>query len=373
MTRDQKLIALFASLALICCAAVGTQLASQGPPPVPVISEELAVGSDGRVSVQFVGETMLGGAFPALATQRGPSYDWPFDALRSSFSSSTYVVAAAGAAFTDSAPPVAPASAVFDVAQPPTAHAMARAGIDALMLATDSVSKSGPRGLADTMHHAEAAGMSTIGAGADLARAEQPLLLRTDIGTIGLVGLGEGMTTRADLGIPGTMAMTREAVVRGADLAHAAGADWIVGLVHWGKSYTPFQSRQRYLAQAFARAGYDLVVGTGSHFAEPIEIIDGMPVAYSTGNFVYGTNGRFKQFGVPGYGLSVGLDLDPHGGPLLTVRCLLTDNKVVAFQPRPCTAAETAAFLPTLNPELRVDGDRAVLRCNACFPRRGTQ
>ena len=54
-------------------------------------------------------------------------------------------------------------------------------------------------------------------------------------------------------------------VRRGAALARAAGADWVIAFVHWGENYQPVNAQQRAAAQEFAAAGYDMVVGSGPH------------------------------------------------------------------------------------------------------------
>jgi hypothetical protein len=50
----------------------------------------------------------------------------------------------------------------------------------------------------------------------------------------------------------------------------------------------------------------------------------------------------------------------------------VTDNLAVDFQSRPCDPAQTQAFLPTLHPQVRVEGDVGLLPCVGCFAdRRG--
>ncbi|GAA1244003.1 hypothetical protein GCM10009609_04190 [Pseudonocardia aurantiaca] len=368
MTRDQKLIGVFATLFVLTAGVVGAEVVREAPlPPVPTILRDVPTGPDGRLSIQLFGDTMLGGEFPLLIQQRQQGPDWPFDAVRSHLAGADYVIAAAEAPISDHVEPWDPSSASVFVSGPEAAAVMARAGVDALSLATDHAFDTGPVGLADTMRHADMAGVSTFGAGPDLPRAEQPLMLRTEFGTIGIVGMGESFGHRAGAISPGTMVLSPEAVQRGADLARAAGADWVVAVVHWGDSYQPVAPRQRYWAEVFATAGYDLVVGSGPHYVQPIEVIGSMPVLYSVGNFVYGTNGRYQQLGIPGFGLSAGFELSRDAPPRLAVRCVAADNRAVEFQPRPCNPAETLAFLPTLNAELEVQGGLAVLRCGTCF------
>lgn len=216
MTRDQRLIALFAAVAMITGGTLGASVIVAGPPPVPVVvSRDVPVGPDGRLSLRIFGDTMLGGEFPLLAAQRGQSYDWAFDALRPSLTEADYAVAVAEAPFTDLTEPWDSSRAIsFFTSTPPVAGALSRAGVDALMLATDHSFDTGPDGLADTMVHAEAAGIATIGGGPDLPRAEQPLLLRTELGTAAVVGFGESFGHRARNDTAGTMVMSPEAVQR---------------------------------------------------------------------------------------------------------------------------------------------------------------
>jgi poly-gamma-glutamate synthesis protein (capsule biosynthesis protein) len=57
---------------------------------------------------------------------------------------------------------------------------------------------------------------------------------------------------------------------------------------HWGVEYAPKHSiSQERLAQSWISAGADLVVGSHPHVTQDFEIIEGKPVIYSLGNFVF--------------------------------------------------------------------------------------
>ena len=185
--------------------------------------------------------------------------------------------------------------------------------------------------------------------------------------------MGERFGDRAAVDAGGTLVISPATVRRGAALARAAGADWVIAFVHWGENYQPVNAQQRAAAQEFAAAGFDMVVGSGPHTAQPIELIGSMPVVYSVGNFVFGTPGRWAANGVVGQGLVAEVALARDRAPRLSVRCLLTDNAVVGYQPRPCDAAQARAVLPTVAPELEMQGDTGVLPCPRCFPRRGPE
>ena len=75
------------------------------------------------------------------------------------------------------------------------------------------------------------------------------------------------------------------------DLAYAEeNADFTVVCPHWGTEYVhdPDDS-QKYWADIMIENGADLIIGTHPHVIEPVEIIDGVPVFWSLGNFVNST------------------------------------------------------------------------------------
>jgi hypothetical protein len=370
MTRDQRLITVFAALAVLAGSTAWAGTALEQPPPPPSVSRDVPTGEDGRVSIQFLGDTYLGDQIQTLSDQRGQGYDWAFEAVRSVLTAD-FIIANAESPISDRTEPWNPTKKFSHASRPAAADAMARAGIDAVTLANNHAYDTGPEGLADTMRHLEAAGIASVGAGLNLARAEQPLLLRTEYGTVGVISIGESFGHRVTEDQGGTLVLGRETVQRGAALARAAGADWVVAAVHWGGNYAEIDDNQRLYAPEFAQAGYDLVIGHGPHRTQPIGYIGSMPVIYSIGNFVFGTNGRYAQFGAPGFGLSVNLELSADKAPQISLSCILTDNLTINFQTRPCTPELSAAFLPTLNSQLVVEGERGILRCAGCFtPRR---
>ncbi|MGQ0574047.1 MAG: CapA family protein [Pseudonocardia sp.] len=367
--RDLRIAAVLGAVAALAVAAVGVSLAVVEPPPVPVVARDVAVGPDGTLTVAFVGDTMLGDEAQVQIDQRATGYDWPFDGVRESAASADFVMAVAETPISAHTVPWNPAKQYSYSSRPPVAEALARAGVDAVQLANNHAYDTGPIGLTDTIAHLDAAGIASIGAGPDLERAQQPLLLRTELGMVGIVAIGESFGHRAADDAGGTLVMSPETIERGAAAARAAGADWVVAFAHWGDNYAPVNPAQQAAAQLFAAAGYDMVVASGPHSTQPIELVGGMPVVYSLGNWVFGTPGRWATNGVQGLGLVAELRLGRDRPAELAVRCLVTDNDVVDFQPRFCDPAQAQAFLPTLSPLLRMDGDTGVLACTDCFVR----
>lgn len=65
----------------------------------------------------------------------------------------------------------------------------------------------------------------------------------------------------------------------------------LVVYVHWGLEHQEKpEAYQRTLAQKYIEAGADVVFGAHSHCLQGIEYIDGKPVFYSLGNFVFGSS-----------------------------------------------------------------------------------
>ena len=220
----------------------------------------------------------------------------------------------------------------------------------------------GPRGISATVDALAQAGIRAFGAGLD-GEAKAPLLIETPHGIVGVVAFGEdyGFGRSASSRRAGTLVPTPAAVTRGIALAREAGARWVIAFVHWGSNYAGIEEQQRGWAQRFAGAGYDLVIGQGPHLAQPVELVDGVPVFYSLGNFVFGTPGRYAP-GAPGISLLLTTVVGPDGIHSVDIRCLLTDNAEVAFQPRLCPSGQAGAVLRGLHPDVELKGDVARLR-----------
>ncbi len=90
--------------------------------------------------------------------------------------------------------------------------------------------------------------------------------------------------------------------------ARAEGADLVLLGLHWGSEYTPTPSdEQRRLAQVFAEAGADAILGGHPHVLQPAEVLvvengDGVrrqvPVIHSLGNFVSSQRTRPRDAGI---------------------------------------------------------------------------
>jgi poly-gamma-glutamate synthesis protein (capsule biosynthesis protein) len=68
----------------------------------------------------------------------------------------------------------------------------------------------------------------------------------------------------------------------------SARSDFQLVYVHWGTEYVSVHdTRQREAAERFVDAGADVVVGHHPHVVQDIELIAGVPVFYSLGNYIF--------------------------------------------------------------------------------------
>ena len=160
-------------------------------------------------------------------------------------------------------------------------------GADVALLANNHVGDQGGKAVKSTIRTLEAAGIRTVGAGADLAAASAPL--RLDLGglKLSLVNAAEHEFGTATRNAPGSAPLDVPVVM---ELIHAeknAGYRVLVAL-HGGHEHDPYPSpRMVKLFRMFADGGADAVFNCHTHCPEGTELHDGVPIIYSPGNFYF--------------------------------------------------------------------------------------
>jgi poly-gamma-glutamate synthesis protein (capsule biosynthesis protein) len=165
-----------------------------------------------------------------------------------------------------------------------------RAGVDVFTLANNHTLDYGLDAFADTLAAVHAAGIKTVGAGADLEQAQAPAVFTVHGRRIAFVGISAIIPApkwRAASGHPGVAYADDAEITRQVSRAKRL-ADIVIPFFHWGIEYrnTP-SAEQRRAARAAIRAGATMVVGTHTHVLQPVEVIDGHLVAWSLSNLVF--------------------------------------------------------------------------------------
>jgi len=163
------------------------------------------------------------------------------------------------------------------------------AGMDVLNLANNHSGDFGRAALRDTLAWVRRFGMTSVGAGRDLAAARRPRVVERLGLRIAFVGFSDINPAGFGAGPahPGTVLATPGGVARDTRRA-ARRADVVVATFHWGveRSSRP-SARQRALARAALAGGADAVVGAHPHVLQPIVRRGRRVIAYSLGNFVW--------------------------------------------------------------------------------------
>jgi poly-gamma-glutamate capsule biosynthesis protein CapA/YwtB (metallophosphatase superfamily) len=173
---------------------------------------------------------------------------------------------------------------------------MRAAGVEVVSQANNHAGDYGPTALVDGVANLRAAGLGTVGSGANLAEAIAPGIVDVGGWRIAVVGLttvsgypvGEpGGAWFASADRPGVAYASTDTIAESIGAATEL-ADIVIVTVHWGDggSFYPNHA-DRLRAEAMIAAGADVILGHHSHRLQPLEIVDGVPVFWSLGNFVW--------------------------------------------------------------------------------------
>ncbi len=161
--------------------------------------------------------------------------------------------------------------------------------VDVVSLANNHSGDFGVQAFGEMLGLLEEAGLPYFGGGHTLHQAHQPRIIERNGLRIALLGYNEMFPRRFEAGAtrPGIAWLDEEQVV--ADIATARQrADIVIPYLHWGQEDSDkAHARQRTMARRMIAAGADAVVGTHPHVRQDTEVIDGKPVIYSLGNFVF--------------------------------------------------------------------------------------
>jgi poly-gamma-glutamate synthesis protein (capsule biosynthesis protein) len=203
------------------------------------------------------------------------------------------------------------------VMAPPTgAAALARAGFDVVSFAGNHCLDWGNEAFFETLSHLEAAGVSVVGAGENLAAARRPVIRSLADGTRvawlayssilpqaywaearrpGCAPLrAHTLYEQVEHDQPGTPARIHTwphagdlAAMQEDIRAARRSADVVLVSMHWGIHFVRavIADYQREAARAAIAAGADAILGHHAHILKGIEVIDGRPVFYSLCNF----------------------------------------------------------------------------------------
>jgi poly-gamma-glutamate capsule biosynthesis protein CapA/YwtB (metallophosphatase superfamily) len=261
-------------------AASPSPVATATPSPSPVPQRRAIV-------IQATGDVSLDPSYIPAFRDRG--YGWAWSGLGGAFRDDDLTIVNLECPATSV---VAPLEKEFVFRCDPAAlPAMRRAGVEIANQANNHALDQGVDGLLDSLANLRAAGLTPVGAGVDEASAIAPAVVDVGGWKIAIVGLGQVLDPLwqvAGPDTPGTAAgHDVEEMLRGIRAADAV-ADLVVVVIHWGVELdTEPRSWQVEQAVRMVAAGADVIFGHHAHRLQPLETVEGRPVFYGLGNFVW--------------------------------------------------------------------------------------
>ena len=182
-------------------------------------------------------------------------------------------------------------------ADPADASLLMGFGVDIVSLANNHVYDYGETALNDTLDTLAGIDMPYVGAGRNIEEASRPAYFNINGKTIAIVSATqiEGYAnpetkeaTETSSGVFRCLDTTRLKAV----IAEArANSDYVIFFVHWGTELVvDIRDWQVSTARDAIEAGADLIIGAHPHILQGIDYIEGKPVFYSLGNYLFNSN-----------------------------------------------------------------------------------
>lgn len=258
---------------------------------IPLQAQDGAAAARGSVRLAFVGDILLDGSVGRTIAAHGVHYPWQDAAL--AFQRADLVVGNLEMAITTGGDEE---SKQFTFRGPPRVlDGLVEAGVDLVTLANNHSLDYGARGLLDTVRHLDEAGIAHVGAGADFADAHRPHVVELNGLRIGFLGFSRvypyahWVASRSRPGVASGYDYALEGVLRAVAETRPT-VDALILLVHWGSELADYpRDIDLAFVEALKDAGVTAVIGHHPHVLQGVEWNDSLFVAYSLGNFVFGS------------------------------------------------------------------------------------
>ncbi|WP_306999700.1 CapA family protein [Lederbergia panacisoli] len=243
---------------------------------------------DPEINIIFAGDTMFDWDLRPILVANG--YDFPFVHVKEKVKKADYAFINSETVFTDKSAKD-PNQLFWIKSDPKGLQALKNTGFDMLNLGNNHTLDYLRPGLEDTLKYVEQLNFDYIGAGRNAEEAYSSKVIKIkgkkfrffsfvrflpDVGWIAQDDRS-GIPTGYDLDL-----------VKRTIMEQKGDADYTIVYFHWGieKQNKPADYQFEYVRE-LQKLGVDLIVGSHPHWLQGFQYYNGMPVAYSLGNFLF--------------------------------------------------------------------------------------
>ncbi|MCD8509268.1 MAG: CapA family protein [Bacillus sp. (in: Bacteria)] len=264
------------------------------PRPTVVLEKPKFVWSRNHDPIQliFVGDLMMDWSVKETMDQKG--VDYPFLFVKEDLQSAHLAVANLETAVTTRGESYKDTSQRFNFkSKPEHLQGLVNAGFDLVSLANNHALDYGEEGLLDTMTSLLDYGLDYIGAGRTKEEAFQGASYEFNGKTVTIMGATRfvpraewySFDTSTNAGVAGAYNLD---LLLDQVRKQKEETDYLILYIHWGIEGTDRPAQyQHYYVEKLVEAGVDAIVGHHPHWLQGFEYYQGVPVAYSLGNFLF--------------------------------------------------------------------------------------
>lgn len=179
-------------------------------------------------------------------------------------------------------------------ASPEDAPQVKAIGADLVSIANNHSYDYGPTALLDTLATLKYYKLPYIGAGENIDEASKPAYFIVNGKTIAFIaatqieGFANPDTKEATETSPGVLRCLDTTRIKSIIAEAKTKSDFVICFIHWGQESTDvITDWQKRGAADMAEAGADLIIGGHSHCLQGIDYVNGVPVCYSLGNYLF--------------------------------------------------------------------------------------
>jgi len=248
-------------------------LLTHTPVPVRTPARFTATKPHNSDTIILVGDVMLSRNVEFLSLSKGTDYPYRgFDF--SSLAINPYLIANFESSIPEVHIPTEALQMTFSV-NPDLLESFKQAGFSHTSLANNHSYDYGEEGYTNAVKQLTEAGVTTFG-NPDTISADAITYLQLNKKTVALIGLYALVHTPSDQELK---ALFSEA---------SKNSDFQIVYIHWGEEYQTKNNRtQKDLAARLVHNGADLIIGHHPHVVQNIDLIEGVPVFYSLGNYIF--------------------------------------------------------------------------------------